>query len=181
MFQRNSLPFRSPGEVFCKGSKGVHDQSGNSKRGYDDGKGKRDSRNDAEEEDKVFVCARTRCKCHKAKILAEGYKLLYSNESPVSRNGVGAILHRELQEEVCEVNRVNDTIMYVKMMFGREIVTVLTAYASEAGCSEDEKEKFWRDLDGVMVGIPENERVIVGGDLNGHAGGRKGGEEMWHG
>ncbi|XP_046988751.1 uncharacterized protein LOC124594424 [Schistocerca americana] len=32
-----------------------------------------------------------------------------------------------------------------------------------------------------MVGIPENERVIVGGDLNGHVGGRKGGEERWHG
>ncbi|XP_049958244.1 craniofacial development protein 2-like [Schistocerca serialis cubense] len=32
-----------------------------------------------------------------------------------------------------------------------------------------------------MVGVPENERVIVGGDLNGHVGGRKGGEERWHG
>ncbi|XP_049964475.1 uncharacterized protein LOC126484917 [Schistocerca serialis cubense] len=112
-------------------------------------------------------------------ILAEGYKLLYSTASPESRNGV--ILHRELQEEVCEVSRVNHRIMYVKMMFGGEMVTVLTAYAPQAGCSEDEKEKFWRDLDGVMVGIPENERVIVEGGLNGHVGGRKGGEERWHG
>ncbi|XP_046994112.1 craniofacial development protein 2-like [Schistocerca americana] len=71
--------------------------------------------------------------------------------------------------------------MYVKMMFGGEMVTVLTAYAPQAGCLEDEKEKFWRDLDGVMVGIPENERLIVGGDLNGHVGGRKGGEERWNG
>ncbi|XP_047111657.1 craniofacial development protein 2-like [Schistocerca piceifrons] len=130
---------------------------------------------------KSLCVQETRCKGNKAKILAEGYKLLYSSESPESRNGVGVNLHRKLQEEVCEVNKVNDTVMYVKMMFGREMVTVLTAYASEAGCSEDEKEKFWRDLDGVMVGVPENERVIVGGDLNGHVGGRKGGEERWHG
>ncbi|XP_047106357.1 uncharacterized protein LOC124775571 [Schistocerca piceifrons] len=56
------------------------------------------------------------------------------------------------------------------------MVTVLSAYARQAGCLEDKNEKFWRDLDGVMVGIPENERVIVGGDLNGHVGGRKGGK-----
>ncbi|XP_046993845.1 uncharacterized protein LOC124605931 [Schistocerca americana] len=128
---------------------------------------------------KSLCVQETRCKGNKAKILAEGYKLLYSSESPESRNGVGVILHRKLQEEVCEVNKVNDTVMYVKMMFGREMVTVLTAYASEAGCSEDGKEKFWRDLDGVMVGVPENERVIVGGDLNGHVGGRKESVQEW--
>ncbi|XP_046998037.1 uncharacterized protein LOC124613379 [Schistocerca americana] len=128
---------------------------------------------------KALCVQETRWKGNKAKISAEGYKLLYSSASPESRNGVGVILHRELQEEVCEVSRVRT--MYVKMMFGREMVTVLTAYALQVGCSEDEKEKFWRDLDGVMVGIPENETVIVRGDLNGHVDGRKGGEERWHG
>ncbi|XP_047108219.1 uncharacterized protein LOC124777011 [Schistocerca piceifrons] len=129
---------------------------------------------------KALCVQEKRWKGIKAKILAQGYKLLYSNASPESRSRVGVILHGELQEEVCEVSRVNDRIMYVKMMFGGETVTVLTAYAPQAGCSEDEDETFWRDLDGVMVGIPENERVIVGRDLNGHVGGRKGGEERWH-
>ncbi|XP_049947978.1 craniofacial development protein 2-like [Schistocerca serialis cubense] len=123
----------------------------------------------------------TRWNGNKANILAEGYKLRYSSASPESRNGVGVILHRELQEEVCEVSRVNDRIMYVKMMFGDEMVMVLTPYAPQVVCLEDENEKFWRNLDGVMVRIPENERVIVGGDLNGHVGERKGGEERWHG
>ncbi|XP_046993794.1 uncharacterized protein LOC124605890 [Schistocerca americana] len=128
---------------------------------------------------KALCVQETRWKGNKAKILAEGYKLFYSSESPESRNEFGVILHRELQDEVCEVSRVNGRIMYVKMMFGGEMVTVLTAYAPRAGCSEDEKETFWRDLDGVMVGIPENERVIVGGDLNGHLGGRKESVQEW--
>lgn len=58
MFWSNSLPFVSPGEVFCEGSKDVEDQSGISKRGNHDEKGKRDSNHHEEEEDKGFVCAR---------------------------------------------------------------------------------------------------------------------------
>ncbi|XP_047004754.1 craniofacial development protein 2-like [Schistocerca americana] len=130
---------------------------------------------------KVLCVQETRWKANKAKILAEGYKLLYSSANPETRNGVGVILHRELEEEACEVSRVNDRIMSVKMMFGGEMVTVLTAYAPQAGCPEDEKEKFWRDFDGVMVGIPENERVIARGDVNGHVGGKECGEERWYG
>ncbi|XP_049861541.1 uncharacterized protein LOC126355294 [Schistocerca gregaria] len=73
---------------------------------------------------KALCVQETKWKGNKAKILAEGYKVLYSSASPQSRNGVGVVLHRELQEEVCEVSRVNDRIMYVKMMFGGEMVTV---------------------------------------------------------
>ncbi|XP_049838044.1 uncharacterized protein LOC126282430 [Schistocerca gregaria] len=108
---------------------------------------------------KALCVQETRWKSNKAKILADGYKLLYNSASLESRNGVAGILHRELQEEVCEVSRVNDRIIYVKMMFGGEMVTVRMAYAPQVGCSEDEKEKFWSDLDGVMVIIPENEIV----------------------
>ncbi|XP_049958277.1 uncharacterized protein LOC126474842 [Schistocerca serialis cubense] len=48
---------------------------------------------------KALCVQETRWKGNKAKILAEGYKLFYSSESPESRNGFGVILHRELQEE----------------------------------------------------------------------------------
>ena len=35
------------------------------------------------------------------------------------------------------------------------------------GCEE---ETFWRQMDQEVRAIPEGERVIVGGDLNEHAG-----------
>ncbi|KAG8225450.1 hypothetical protein J437_LFUL004451 [Ladona fulva] len=45
------------------------------------------------------------------------------------------------------------------------------------GCEEEEKNVFWRQLDQVIMEIPENERVIIGADLNGHVGRRRCGEE----
>ncbi|XP_046988234.1 uncharacterized protein LOC124593928 [Schistocerca americana] len=48
---------------------------------------------------KALCVQERRWKGNEAKILAEGYKLLYSSASPEPRNGIGVILHRELQEE----------------------------------------------------------------------------------
>ncbi|XP_068210786.1 craniofacial development protein 2-like [Palaemon carinicauda] len=56
------------------------------------------------------------------------------------------------------------------MCFGGEILNIISAYAPQVGCTEDEKGYFWRDLDGVMQELEEHERVIVGADLNGHVG-----------
>ena len=43
-------------------------------------------------------------------------------------------------------------------------------YAPQVVCGEEEKETFWRQMDQELRAIPEGERVIVGGYLNGHVG-----------
>ncbi|KAG8234797.1 hypothetical protein J437_LFUL006630 [Ladona fulva] len=63
----------------------------------------------------------------------------------------------------------------------RGSITIVCGYAPQAGCEEEEKNVFWRQLDQVIMEIPENERVIVGVDLNGHVGRRRCGEERVHG
>ena len=50
------------------------------------------------------------------------------------------------------------------------MVNVICAYAPHVGCQDEEKETFWRQMDQELRAIPEVERVIVGGDLNGHVG-----------
>lgn len=90
-------------------------------------------------------------------------------------------MDKDLKEEVCGVDRINDRIMSVKLTIGGDIITVLSVYAPQTGCSEEEKDTFWKILDGVTMEIPDNERVIIGGDLNGHVGGRRSGEDRIHG
>ncbi|KAG8235812.1 hypothetical protein J437_LFUL014751 [Ladona fulva] len=58
--------------------------------------------------------------------------------------------------------------MCVKLEIGRGSTTIVCGYAPQAGCEEEEKNVFWRQLDQVIMEIPENERIIVGADLNGH-------------
>ncbi|MDL1135817.1 hypothetical protein PS057_20960 [Yersinia pestis] len=38
------------------------------------------------------------------------------------------------------------------------------------GLGDGHKEKFWEDLEGVLLEIPQGEMVFIGGDLNGHVG-----------
>ena len=60
--------------------------------------------------------------------------------------------------------------MSVKLGIGETVVNVICAYAPQVGCQDEEKETFWRQMDQELRAIPEGERVIVGGDLNGHVG-----------
>ena len=60
--------------------------------------------------------------------------------------------------------------MRIKIMLSQEALNVVSAYAPQAGCDDTEKERFWREMDEIMTSIPEDERVVVGGDLNGHIG-----------
>ena len=68
------------------------------------------------------------------------------------------------------VSRTNDRVMSVKLGIGETLVNVICAYAPQVGCEDEEKETFWRQMDHELRAIPEGERVIVGGDLNGHVG-----------
>ena len=50
------------------------------------------------------------------------------------------------------------------------MVNIICAYAPQVGCTEEEKETFWEQMDQELSATLDDERVIVGGDLNGHIG-----------
>ena len=43
------------------------------------------------------------------------------------------------------------------------------------------KRQFWEDLDVVMQGIPAEEKILIGGDFNGHVGNSRSGFENVYG
>ncbi|XP_061629993.1 uncharacterized protein LOC133478218 [Phyllopteryx taeniolatus] len=56
---------------------------------------------------------------------------------------------------------------------------VISGYAPQVGCDLVVKEKFWKELDKVVLSIPDRERVVIGADCNGHVGeGNRGDEEV---
>ncbi|KAI5715325.1 hypothetical protein M8J77_014185 [Diaphorina citri] len=122
----------------------------------------------------ILCVQETRWKGNKAKELGEGYKLFYSGANEAGRNGVGIILNNELKTTVVSVNRRNDRIMTMKLD-SEDIINIMSVYAPQAGCEDEEKDTFWNELKQEIDSIPREERVIIGGDLNGHVG-RKGNE-----
>ena len=59
------------------------------------------------------------------------------------RNGVGIILSTEFQKNIIDIRKVSDRLMSIKMVIGKEIWNIVSAYAPQTGCDATEKEEFW--------------------------------------
>ncbi|KAG5608974.1 hypothetical protein H5410_020255 [Solanum commersonii] len=103
----------------------------------------------------------------KARIV-DGFKLWYSGGSR-DRNGVGILVDGDLKEQVVEVRRINDRLMMVKLVI------------RGLGLDEEAKKLFYEDLDEVVRGIPNTEKIIISGDFNGHIGATSNGFDDVHG
>ncbi|KAG5612532.1 hypothetical protein H5410_023813 [Solanum commersonii] len=127
-----------------------------------------------------IVCVHeTRWVGAKARVV-DGFKLWYSRGSR-DRNGVGILVDGDLREQVVEVRRINDRLMMVKLVIGGCTLSVISAYAPQVGLDEKAKKLFYEDLDEVVRGIPNTEKIVIGGDFNGHIGATSNGFDDVHG
>ena len=116
----------------------------------------------------------TKCTGAKTKEIGDGYKLFYSGIHD-KRHVVGVILEKELKENVIGVKRVSDRVMSLRLLIVNEVCKIVSAYAPQIGCGEEEKEAFWEEMTQVMQG---GEMIWIGGGINGHIGeGNEGNEE----
>ncbi|XP_070020351.1 uncharacterized protein [Nicotiana sylvestris] len=63
----------------------------------------------------------------------------------------------------------------------REHKNVISAYAPQARLSEEVKRRSWVDLDEVVRGIPQSEKIFIEVDFNGHVGEMARGYDEVHG
>jgi len=118
----------------------------------------------------------TKWKGTKAKEIGDGFKLFYSRILN-KRNRVRVILHKEQKENVIGVTRVSDRVMSLRVLIGKGVCKIVSAYAPQVGCDEEEKGAFWEEMMQVMQG---GEKIWIGGDLNEHVGeGNKGIKNAW--
>ena len=107
-------------------------------------------------------------------------KLFYHGEK-TSRNGVGIIISHKWKDNILAVNRLSDRLMSMQLVIKKGRLHVISAYAPQVGCTDQEKDSFWEGLDEVLQQIPDTEQVILAGDLNGHIGASREEFERWHG
>ena len=65
--------------------------------------------------------------------------------------------------------------MKIKILLGKTIFHIYSVYAPQSGRTTQEKEAFWESLEDEAVGVPGEEGIIIGGDLNGHIGANRDG------
>ncbi|XP_047498467.1 craniofacial development protein 2-like [Penaeus chinensis] len=117
----------------------------------------------------VLCVQETKWKGKEAKEIGQGYLLFYNGDGN-RRNGIGILLDSRMKEGVFEVSRVSDQLIAVKVSKEGLIVNIVSAYAPQPGCEEEEKVEFWRQLGDPLSSVEEREELWLGGDLNGHVG-----------
>ena len=116
----------------------------------------------------------------KAKEIGEGFKLYYHAISR-ARNGIGIILSKEWQNKILEIKRISDRIMMMKLVAENTMLNIISVYAPQVGCPQQEKDHFWENLETTLRRIPLHEELVIGGDLHGHVGKDISNFEMDHG
>ena len=122
----------------------------------------------------------TKWKGSKAREIGDGYKLFYHGDK-TSRNGVGIIVSQKWKDNILAVNGVSDRLMSMQFVIKKGRLGVISAYAPQVGCTDQEMELFWEELDEMLQQIPDTAHVIIAGDLNGRIGANREGFERWHG
>ena len=83
---------------------------------------------------------------------------------------VGVFIAERWIDSVVDVVRVNERFMYVKLVIGKQLVNIVSAYAPRVGLSAEEKDDFWDSFIIVLSGIPKQDSIFIGSDQNGHVG-----------
>jgi hypothetical protein len=128
----------------------------------------------------ILCLQEIRWKGQGARELGEGYKLLYSGGTD-KKNGVGVILDQEMKEKVVDVMRHSNRLMAVRLVIQGQVYNIVSGYAPQTGCTQEEKDSFHEDLEAVIRNIPATEHLVMGADMNGHVGTDINGYEGVHG
>ena len=67
------------------------------------------------------------------------------------------------------------------MVLDNGLLNILTVYAPHSGKSEEKKESFWNEMFHLVSCIPQNEMVVLAGDMNGHVISSNAGYDGMHG
>ncbi|XP_037794182.1 craniofacial development protein 2-like [Penaeus monodon] len=106
----------------------------------------------------IMCVQETRWSGNKSKELGDGYKLIYGSANLDKRNGVGIRVSENFNSAV------------VELALEEFEINVFSVYAPQTGCTDDEKDEFWTTLQDEFEKVAEDERCVIGGDLNGHVG-----------
>ena len=69
----------------------------------------------------------------------------------------------------------------MKLGIGKQIGNIVSAYVPQVGLSAKERDDFWDNFIIVLAGIPKQESIFIGSDINGHVGRDADGYDGVHG
>ena len=100
---------------------------------------------------------------------------------PSGKNIVGVIVAPSWTDKVVEVERVDGRMMKVNLLIKNNTLSVISTYAPQTGRPQSETETFLENLECLVQRIGQEERIVIGADMNAHVGEDALGYEDVHG
>ena len=107
----------------------------------------------------------------------ESEVILYSGSTVKHEHGVAIILSKNAAQSLMSWEPVSERIATARLYSKHIKATIVQAYAPQNGCSAEEKDKFYQQLQKVYSEIPKHDMLIAMGDFNAKIGTQYGGEE----
>ena len=103
--------------------------------------------------------------------LGDNYILTYSGvEQGTAKYGVGILIGPRLSKNIKVVKPINERIMRISLQLKRRRMHIFQVYAPQQGLTNQVKEQFYDELQGEIEILPDNENIIIMGDLNARVG-----------
>ena len=103
--------------------------------------------------------------------LGDNYTLIYSGiEQGTAKYGVAILVGPRLSRSIKAVKLVNERIMKISLQLKRGRMHIFQVYAPQQGLTNQIKEQFYEELESEIELLPDNENIIIMGDLNGRVG-----------
>ena len=97
-------------------------------------------------------------------------------------DGVGIFVAEKWVDSVVSVERHSKRVLILRMVLDNGLlINVLMVYAPHSEKPEEEKDSFWNKLFHLVSCIPQDEMVVLAGDINGHVGSSNVGYHGMHG
>ena len=84
--------------------------------------------------------------------------------------GVGVLIAEKWIDNVISVARHNHRCIQIRFLVGTVIVNTICCYAPQTGLTTEEKDEFYEQVMSVIASVPDEETLILAGDMNGHVG-----------
>jgi len=85
-------------------------------------------------------------------------------------DGLGIFMAEKWVNSVVSVKRHSKRVLILNIVLDSGLLNVPTIYASHSGKLEEEKESFWNEVFHLVSCLPQNEMVVLAGDMNAHVG-----------
>lgn len=103
-------------------------------------------------------------------IVQDGFAFVYSGDNIQGRNGTGFFVMERLRKSILHFKPMGGRLSYLRIKTKPNNLSIVNAYAPTEESNEEEKDRFYEELESLCETIPKHDTMVLLGDFNAKIG-----------